>query len=232
MADVATKQLDKPAADQPEKPPETVFDEIRKMPDGTTAAAISQVRDRFDKIDLDKNGYLEFKELDAEVTDCGTSDENRIKKGMNIIIRDRIDHVQRMSNDEWGTENNGISKADLDAWQKVANPNLMIEDWSMYAGLMLQYRGPHNTNGVEKFVEFVMKLPPERRREAVDRMYAVNRNDRWELDRVSSVHITFGDLNKDGKRDEITDARVHEPIGCQCGRPGCGRKIEKDAYDP
>lgn len=230
MTDVSKVESEKSNNSASTVAEDTVWDQIRKDAH-STSTAISLIQDRFDKIDANKNGYLTFAELDAEVKTYGARDS--VPKGMMIIARDRIEHIQQMSDDEWFKDNGGITKADLAKWQKEASLNLGVEDNAMYAvSILRDFSATNGRAATEHFVDFLMKLPPEERRAAVDRLTQLNVRDRNQNPYASRLYLTFGDVDGDGKRDEITDAKIHEPFGCQCGRPGCNREREIDAYDP
>jgi len=67
-------------------------------------------RPLFDRIDADGNGFLSEKELAAAVQDKSFTGLEAQQVAIFYKCRDKL---QELSNDEWGRENSGISRADL-----------------------------------------------------------------------------------------------------------------------
>lgn len=70
-------------------------------------------KDNFQQLDSDSNGFLTVEEL----TQKSPSSDNP-KYG--LALKSAVSSVQSLNNDEWGFENDGITKADLEALKQKA----------------------------------------------------------------------------------------------------------------
>jgi|AGTN01.1.fsa_nt_gi hypothetical protein len=77
--------------------------------------------DLFDKADIDKNGFLNIYEL----KNAYFFENSIVGKDKDAIstMHANLDMFQQLSNDEWGTENDGITRKDLDAFGKIETLN-------------------------------------------------------------------------------------------------------------
>jgi hypothetical protein len=69
---------------------------------------------RFKDWDTDKNGYLSKAELDAAMLDANNKGDDAAAVA---TLKDRREVLQKLSNDEYGAENDGITERDLDAYE-------------------------------------------------------------------------------------------------------------------
>lgn len=82
----------------------------------------------FDLIDADRNGYLSAEELEHSAVDTGMGVEERQSS---LFAVQRIDHIQKLSNDEIGWEDDGITRDDL--------ARIRVSNFDM--DMLLRFRG-------------------------------------------------------------------------------------------
>lgn len=83
------------------------------------------ILDRFDDIDTNNDGYLSADEIDITLGDSSYSGD---EAAMVATLRVYIDNFEEFSDDEWGDENDGLTKADITAYDRlrIKNPSSQI----------------------------------------------------------------------------------------------------------
>lgn len=77
----------------------------------------------------------------------------------------------------------------------------------------------------EKFLDQILSLPADQQLHALKRAQEINDQYRRNNDRLPGLHIRFDDLNGDGKREELSDFKLHVM------HSGFGIEVF-DLYDP
>ncbi len=84
------------------------------------ASEISYVQKNFGKIDQSRDGHVTADEIDQYVKENGakltTEELEALRK-----VKEKIDSLEELSNDEFGDENDGVTKSDLEDAQKRFN---------------------------------------------------------------------------------------------------------------
>ena len=95
----------------------------RQVVETTTANKIKEFTNRnFTVLDRDHDGYIAADELTASLRSSRwTADERSTISAM----ASRICDIEEVSNDEWGDENDGITRADMAAWHGGENQELI-----------------------------------------------------------------------------------------------------------
>lgn len=92
--------------------------------DPAPAAASSDfaahARDIFDRVDTDSDGYLSEGELDAAMTNDSFSGRDAAAV---VALAERREALEELANDELGDEDDGVTRADLDAMEALATDN-------------------------------------------------------------------------------------------------------------
>lgn len=213
----------------------TTDDQWAKISQTTTAEARAVLIKNYAKIDKDNNGYLTVTEIDGYMQQVKPTASTATNESLKFF-RDKVGRLQNFSNDEWFTENNGISKKDLTMWAKGAHTNLELEEWAMWTADALKNRGSAGSQAAaSEFIEFATTIDPDSRKSMLQRFDALNYADysteASHLRTTDILNVTWADLNKDGKKDEIKDAKLHTATGCTCARCG-GTRDTIDVYDP
>lgn len=82
----------------------------------TVNAMIDLAQKNFTSIDKDKNGYLTPQEI-SKFASTTAGPDRKLAEGLGMSV----EKIQTMSNDEWGWENDGITKKDLAELKKSAD---------------------------------------------------------------------------------------------------------------
>lgn len=112
------------------------FDNIFACADSDPKKQLHNIKDikdvaekRFDEIDADKDGFLTKDELEkAKENQCLSADE---REALDILAKHQ-QGMSELSNDEFGFENDGITKADLKAFDKYYDEYKQSSDMSYY----------------------------------------------------------------------------------------------------
>jgi nucleoid-associated protein YgaU len=95
---------------------------VRATGQGTTGSPISDdfsqaAQALFSRLDVDSDGFLSAQEIDEAVIDASiTGAEAAVVATLNQLA----DELEELSDDEWGDENDGVSLADLQAYERTA----------------------------------------------------------------------------------------------------------------
>jgi Calpain family cysteine protease len=85
----------------------------------------SKVRSNFDQWDDDHDGYLSEDEINDAMHDGKIKGDDAAALSS---LRAQRSELEELSNDEWGDENDGVTKMDLDAYDKLSGRNEVTQN--------------------------------------------------------------------------------------------------------
>src|SRR5262249_31711022 len=97
----------------PEKPVESVKPPANKIASGDLQALFDK---NFDRLDTDKDGFVSGKEIDSAMA----SSEFKGKDALLLdVLKKHKGDLESLSDDELGPETNGVSRADMAAFEEL-----------------------------------------------------------------------------------------------------------------
>ena len=97
----------------PQKPVESVKPVVNKIASSDLQALFDK---NFDRLDTDKDGFVSGKEIDNAMA----SSEFHGKDALLLdVLKKHKGDLESLSNDEWGPETNGVSRADMAAFEEL-----------------------------------------------------------------------------------------------------------------
>lgn len=202
----------------------------------TTKEVTDSFRSQFDRVDSNDNEYVTSDEIDAFLSTNENVLSSKQKQALKFFSK-YADLIQTSSNDEWFTENGGMTKDDLTDWSKAAMKNFELEDWVMWAASRLRFsNGVNSETAARDFLEFAATVEPEKRVRMINRLenlavHHYNNEPDYYWENGNFIH--YADLISVafGKNNEIRDATLQVNFGCQSNYCGDANRRYIDVYD-
>lgn len=187
---------------------------------GDLRPALDFARDNFDKIDADKDGFIDADEIrdfaDANKTTFSTDDLAKL-----MALKKKVSDVEEQSNDEWFDENDGITKKDIEETSPRIDALAYAKD--NFDKLDGDGDGYITKSNIDAYIKGRGDLSAEE-------LKILNYLKDNESDIEEYANDEFGDENDGITRSDLGDAL--KELGSEYARYACQRKPEAVSEKP